>query len=425
MRWVLVILGIMVASALQGCGVAFVGGAAVTVTGLEEAAAHVEPTDLKVVHEGTSQEDIEEAFGEPSEVKEVEESEIFIYPYNKGIDANIPSTDETCPMGACVFLFPIYLADLAERREKIVARQVGYLAVLYGDDDRVVAFSPIPNLGQANEVGQLMHLAVTEDAEAQYQLAELQGSFSAKWSWSCRAAHHAHPKAQYDLGNYSWFAHSEDHDGLVTAYVWYTLAGDIEYAEGFKEQIAREMTDAQISRADRRLKEWEPNTGACAARPRIDSFDAFDEWLANKRNEQIKRQALAGDADSMNEMGESALTIEDSVRWFCLAAHHGNAESQHKMGRIYAHGTEWINQDLVAAYVWYSLAKSNGYEESGPALNYRKTASGGWKCCFSDPPHQGILEKLTSTQIVKANRLLDEWEPNPSECAAISAPTEN
>lgn len=109
--------------------------------------------------------------------------------------------------------------------------------------------------------------------------------------------------------------------------------------------------------------------------------------------------------------------------WTCLAANHGHAEAQHEMGSFYENGRDPVSQDLVLAYAWYSLAKVNGFEESG--ANYRKTAT-GLECCFPDRTRREILaEELGLAQAAEAERLVAEWQPNPAQCGTVEAQSKN
>ncbi len=106
-------------------------------------------------------------------------------------------------------------------------------------------------------------------------------------------------------------------------------------------------------------------------------------------------------------------------QWLCLAAHNENPEAQYKVGGFYENGRDPVRQDMVLAHIWYSLARANGFEESG--TNYKKTDT-GWACCFPNKLRQEVVaEKLSPAEIVEAERLVAEWQPNPAECEAATA----
>jgi hypothetical protein len=134
-------------------------------------------------------------------------------------------------------------------------------------------------------------------------------------------------------------------------------------------------------------------------------------------------EALQLDADIQGQQASSCRKLGQSVgwRWLCLAAHGGNLEAQHEMGRYFETSRDPVSKDMLVAYVWYKLAEANGYEESGTGSNYQKTAA-GYECCYPDKTRLEILvEKLEPDQIAEAERLVIEWEPNPSECAIETA----
>ena len=66
-----------------------------------------------------------------------------------------------------------------------------------------------------------------------------------------------------------------------------------------------------------------------------------------------------------------------------------------QLGYWYSH----VRPDAVRAFVWYSLAVSNGHQSV--VLN------------------RDIVEKkMTPAQIAEAERLVREWKPDPEGCAA-------
>ena len=67
----------------------------------------------------------------------------------------------------------------------------------------------------------------------------------------------------------------------------------------------------------------------------------------------------------------------------------------------YTTDTWGSEQNLVSAYVWFSLSSQAGYAIASEA--------------------RGRLSRgMTPAQIAEAERLVAEWEPNPSECEVYS-----
>jgi len=114
----------------------------------------------------------------------------------------------------------------------------------------------------------------------------------------------------------------------------------------------------------------------------------------------VKAKAEHGDPDAQWRL---ALLIElsrkpdhaETWRWACLAANQG-----HKYAQVHVGGLE---QDVSKAFMWYSLATSNGHP----------TASG-----FRDD----LAKKMTPDQIAEAERLVKEWKPDPASCEIGNSP---
>jgi hypothetical protein len=84
-------------------------------------------------------------------------------------------------------------------------------------------------------------------------------------------------------------------------------------------------------------------------------------------------------------------------RWRCLAAHQNDHAAQNHVGHYYRVGSRPVQQDLVEAHKWYSLAMTNGNNRAAALLH-------------------DISEQMTPAQIAEAERLVAEWQPNPAEC---------
>lgn len=86
----------------------------------------------------------------------------------------------------------------------------------------------------------------------------------------------------------------------------------------------------------------------------------------------------------------------EGAKWNLYAAERGDAERgddryQYRIGLMYEEG-RGVPRDYVRAYMWYSLAVTNGWEGGA----HRRDQ---------------IAEKMTPDQIAEAQRLAKEWKP--------------
>jgi TPR repeat protein len=79
--------------------------------------------------------------------------------------------------------------------------------------------------------------------------------------WYEKAAAQGDAKAQLYLGMQSSFGQGVPVD-LVQAYMWYSLAAGNgnAHAPGYRNDLTRQMTPAQIAEAHKRAREWKPKT---------------------------------------------------------------------------------------------------------------------------------------------------------------------
>jgi len=79
--------------------------------------------------------------------------------------------------------------------------------------------------------------------------------------WYEKAAAQGDAKAQFYLGMQSSFGQGGPMD-LVQAYMWYSLAAGngYEIATEYRNDLAKQMTPAQITEAQERAREWKPKT---------------------------------------------------------------------------------------------------------------------------------------------------------------------
>ncbi len=117
----------------------------------------------------------------------------------------------------------------------------------------------------------------------------------------------------------------------------------------------------------------------------------------------LEKGALAGDRKAMWSYAHALDDPKKAWVWFCRAANEGLPAAQYHLGNSYHHGNDPIARDVVQAYLWYSL--------SGASMDTRVLTN--------------FIAEMTPDQIIEAERLLAEWEPNPTECETIAAQAEN
>ena len=109
-------------------------------------------------------------------------------------------------------------------------------------------------------------LAEQGDPSAQFYLGLLYENgdgvprdFSKAREWYQKAAAQGEAKAQFYLGMQSAYGEGGPMD-LVQAYMWYSLAAGNgnAHAPGYRDDLARQMTPAQIADAQKRAREWRP-----------------------------------------------------------------------------------------------------------------------------------------------------------------------
>ena len=109
-------------------------------------------------------------------------------------------------------------------------------------------------------------LADQGDARAQFSFGLLHENgdgvprdYTKARQWYEKAAAQGEAKAQLYLGLQSSFGQGVPMD-LVEAYMWYSLAAGNgnAHAPGYRDDLARQMTPAQIREAQKRAREWKP-----------------------------------------------------------------------------------------------------------------------------------------------------------------------
>jgi len=124
---------------------------------------------------------------------------------------------------------------------------------------------------------------------------------------------------------------------------------------------------------------------------------------------QLKERAKKGNAEAQFQMYKLSASNSERWRWLCLAANQGHPFAQEEVGELNMQSRKefWRIErpdepDKIAAYVWYSLAFSNGSKRAE---------------FFRDH----VAEDMTGEEIATANRLVAEWRPNSTECEETGA----
>ncbi len=85
-------------------------------------------------------------------------------------------------------------------------------------------------------------------------------------------------------------------------------------------------------------------------------------------------------------------------KWLCMAAHSGHQRAQHLMAaRYYAGMPQPVTKDVIRAYVWYSLAASNGDEAAEAA-------------------RQTLARRMPSNQLQEARQMYSAWQADYDDC---------
>ena len=109
-------------------------------------------------------------------------------------------------------------------------------------------------------------LAERGDPSAQFRLGSLYENgdgvprdFATARQWYEKAAAQGDAKAQFYLGIQSAYGEGGPLD-LVQAHMWYSLAAGNgnAHAPGYRDDLARQMTPAQIAEAQQRVRQWRP-----------------------------------------------------------------------------------------------------------------------------------------------------------------------
>ena len=103
--------------------------------------------------------------------------------------------------------------------------------------------------------------------------------------------------------------------------------------------------------------------------------------------------------------GGTHLVLEPGL---CLAAHGRHPAAQQRLGHVYAYGGlgNLIDADInrVEAYKWRSL----GLNVQAMQQSERVTAM------------EALAAQMTPDQLAEAERLVQEWKPDPASCEALA-----
>lgn len=121
-----------------------------------------------------------------------------------------------------------------------------------------------------------------------------------------------------------------------------------------------------------------------------DDYKQATYWLRAAADqgdqESINRLILIYTTGYLYQSGYAGLNYEDGVRWMIRVAEKGNSNAQANLGLIYDKG----KNDLVSAYMWYSIAAARGNEEARTRLQY-------------------VNARMTGAEVAQAQRLATGW----------------
>jgi hypothetical protein len=171
-----------------------------------------------------------------------------------------------------------------------------------------------------------------------------------------------------------------------------------------------------------------PHSGLCYAISPVspENLERERQREEQKVNHKLRllQEAERGSAEAQYELALMSSSPNEKWKWTCLAANQMHPRAQYEIGIVYETGRAPVSENLSLAYVWYRLAELNGFKES-VSSRYRKTAT-GYECCFPAKSQRDIVaEQLDSAQIIKAERLVAVWQPDPAQCEEIAAQADN
>ncbi len=121
----------------------------------------------------------------------------------------------------------------------------------------------------------------------------------------------------------------------------------------------------------------------------------FMKFLVS-RHYQTAYLALKGDPDAQNNLavllqqGQWGRDAAEADKWYRRAADQNHAKAQYNLGYMYRDG-RGVPQDFAEAYVWFSLAASNGIQRSAMLRD-------------------SAARMMTAEQMEEAERRAAEWK---------------
>jgi TPR repeat protein len=110
--------------------------------------------------------------------------------------------------------------------------------------------------------------------------------------------------------------------------------------------------------------------------------------LAEQGNDEAQ-----GTLGSMHLKGEGVpVDYAEAMKWFRKAAEQNNAFAQRSLGSMYLKG-QGVPQDYIQGHMWLNLAAAQGGE-------------------IARIDREALAERMTDEQILEAQRLAREWQPN-------------
>lgn len=330
----------------------------------------IEQTDTSSVQPGASRSVIEDALGEPIKRQPYTFGEVAIYKFNLGYHGLSEDEDTLATLAVPPYIFatPLFAGIGAVQEPFIREGQTGYVTVVYGLDNNVIALN--------EQVVTKLERAVRGNLEAQYELGSRDDIDKAvRWKWLCVAAHGGHALAQESVGDHYRLALQPVEWDPAQAFTWYGRSQTPE-ARNHLNQLAKSMTAEQQEDAERFAQSWQPDPASC---------DEGARWLASQKQ---------WNSD-------------------CLGAHQYDPKAMLRLGHSYEKGAEGYQRDLNRAYFWYRLAEINGVVEKG---TYYVKTSKGWRCCGDRSKSEHLAEGMTPKEIAKVESLLANWQSDPTGC---------
>jgi len=155
------------------------------------------------------------------------------------------------------------------------------------------------------------------------------------------------------------------------------------------------------------LREWQPlaKQGHAVAQYKLGLLYANGRGVPKdeaQARQWFEKAAVQGHADAQVNLGilydygrGVPQDLKMAVRWYRRSANQGNDLAQRKLGMMYERG-DGVPQDYVQAYMWYKLGAANG-GKPGAVLR------------------DELATRMTSDQLVEAQKLVREWKPKGKE----------